>query len=167
MPAVVVPLPAVVERAIRTPKQREAACEAAVQVLKSGRSLWPVDTGRSKRAWAVSGRGSRARVRNPTFYSSYVEARNGRPAAKTLSRYSSLLLAAVDIGAVRGAAVRSQHAQARLRSNLNARIDAEAATGLYERFLQLAALQGRRKLGVRETAELRRLRRRIREETTR
>ena len=86
MPAIAVPLPRSVERLVSEyPAAREAVVDLAVEILRSRSSLWPVQTGRSIRAFRRSGSGATSRVYNPVSYASYVEAR-GKPAERTLRR---------------------------------------------------------------------------------
>ena len=91
MPALAVPLPKSINRLVlRYPAAREAVVDEAVRILRSRRSLWPVATGRSIRAFRRTGTGSAARIYNPVRYASYVEARN-KPAERTLERFKSRL----------------------------------------------------------------------------
>ena len=104
MATITVPLPARVQSFIRTPEDQEIACDAAVRLLKAPGSLWPVATGRSKGAWRCVGSGFNRRVNNPVFYSSYVEAQNGRPARATLNAGASSIINAITAGRVRRSA---------------------------------------------------------------
>ena len=60
---------------------REAACDIGVNALRGPDSRWPVDTGRSKRAWQRLGNQSTSRIHNPAFYASYAE--QGIPSPRT------------------------------------------------------------------------------------
>ena len=61
--------------------QLEIAGRQAVQELQRRNSLWPVDSGRSKRGFYAEVRGGEVVIINRTSYSSYVEA--GIPAGRT------------------------------------------------------------------------------------
>lgn len=99
MPAVYVPLPAPARLAAgRSGVAFEAVVDEAVRILKGPRSRWPVDTGRTKRAWRRIGSGLNSQIYNPLHYASYVE-RRGRPAARTLQLALPRLLVAARRGA--------------------------------------------------------------------
>ena len=94
MGALAVPLPSRVERDARAagPTAYQKVVDAAVDVLKGGGSRWPVDTGRSKRAFRRTGSGFGSRVYNPVSYASFVEAKNSNPAKKTLAKATQRLI---------------------------------------------------------------------------
>ena len=166
MGALAVPLPNVVETAARRlgPRAYEAVVDEAVRLLKSPASLWPVDTGRSKRAFRRTGTGFQSRVYNPVRYASYVEEQNRRPAARTLAANTTRLVVAagrpslVSPTATERAA---EHRQNLVRS-LAARERLEADQRLYERYVTLYLSRGPVS-PVRITATVRALDRRIRE----
>ena len=84
MAALELSLPSSIRAVAATPAAWQNAVDAAVRLLRGPRSLWPVDTGRSKRAWRRLGSGLQSIIYNPLSYASYVEGRNGRPAERTL-----------------------------------------------------------------------------------
>ena len=94
MSAVALSLPPSVQRRVRPLGARayEAAVDAGVKAIREG-SRWPVDTGRSLRAWRRTGSGYSSRLYNPVSYASYVEGKGG-PAASTLRSSTSKMIAA-------------------------------------------------------------------------
>ena len=96
MGALAVPLPPKVEQAVRRyPRARELSCDIGVRSLKGSNSRWPVDTGRSKRAFRRTGTLGTSRIYNPVSYASFVEARNDQPAKETLRSSQAAMLTAV------------------------------------------------------------------------
>ena len=145
-----VPLPPRVERAIGgSGPAREAAVDEAVHLLQGPDSEWPVDTGRSKRAWRRIGRGNRATLYNPVSYAAPVEARNGRPARRTLAKHAGRLAAVAQ--AARQTGVGGAAATERTLEHLERILRAYAARGRYEEaagvldlYMAELARQGRR-----------------------
>ena len=95
MAALTVPLPAeIVALAAGQPAAVQAAVDEAVRILRSPTlSLWPVNTGRSRRAWRRLGSGATSRIFNPLSYASFIERRKS-PAKRTLARHAAKLRAA-------------------------------------------------------------------------
>ena len=166
MASLTVPLPAGVQP--RTARQQQNAANEAVKILRGPQSLWPVDTGRSKRAWRVIGSGRTARVFNPVRYASFVEARGGKdtgpyPARRTLERHVGRIRRAM------GSAheVRAGSTRPGIVAAAQRRAALEQEAGLYDIYLALANRQNRRGRGpLRRPASLRALERRIRERAT-
>lgn len=162
MAALVLPLPPTVERVlIVNPEGRQAAVDAAVRALRGSRSLWPVDTGRSKRAWRRLGSGERSMVYNPLSYTSYVEAQNGNPGALTLRRHA----AGISASALSTVRIESRPHDTEIRRAARERERIETDEDLYAQYLA-----NRRRLGRRAPPIPRRLRdidRRIRREASR
>ena len=154
-------LPPAVDRIARTsPAAREAACDAAVKALKAARSQWPVDTGRSKRAWRRLGRGSTSRVYNPVNYAKYIEA--GTPSRQTRRAAARTLFQASP--ALQRAARSQRRSSASQRRTEHRRYIERAAKGRQARetsaelYLRYAAERGRRRRSSRLRAFERALR---------
>jgi len=77
-----------------------AAVDEGVRLLKAPASRWPVDTGRSKRAFYRSGTGINAKIRNPTSYASYVEAKTSKGRRTLAAGVRQMLQAARDAAAL-------------------------------------------------------------------
>jgi len=110
-----------------------------VELLRGPNSLWPVDTGRSKRAWRRLGSGLGSQVFNPLRYASYVEALNGEPARKTLRRNRRVLRRAARRALV-GAPTGTRRG---ILDAFAARAALEEQAELYEVYAALRAAQGR------------------------
>lgn len=80
-------LPPRVEReVIGYPLIRQIIVDAAVDLLRGPKSLWPVATGFSKNRFQRRGSRGSSLVFNSAPYAKYVELRNNRPARRTLRR---------------------------------------------------------------------------------
>lgn len=170
MPALRVELPRRVQATVRTAAGWAAAVDEAVEMLRSRQSRWPVDTGRSKRAWRRTGEGWSASVYNPLSYSSYVEAQNRSPVRRTLEANSARLIRAaraveLNPSLAQTAAERRTRGLQEVRRAAAARERIEAADGQYRRYLDLFRAAGRR--GPRIPGRLRAIDRRIRIEASR
>ena len=117
------------------------AADAAVTLLRGNRSLWPVDTGRSKRAWRRIGSGYSSEIFNPLRYASYVEALNRQPAETTLARNVARLVEAARQPSMFAApeGTRAGILEAFLR-----RAALETAEDVYGQYAQLRRVTGRR-----------------------
>ena len=141
-----VPLPPPrVDRYTRNrPKAREAAVDEAVDLLTGPSSRWPVDTGRSKRAFRRSGSGTSSRVYNPVRYASFVEAQMSRPAYRTLTSNEERLMRAARRAESRSRGERSQQSADRIIAARNRRAAAEEEAGIYDLYEANLARAGRR-----------------------
>ncbi|MCY4121044.1 MAG: hypothetical protein OXG72_09015 [Acidobacteria bacterium] len=137
MASLTVPLPP--RLGIVTAAGHQAAVDAAVELLRSSKSLWPVDTGRSKRAWRRLGSGWNSQIFNPLRYASFVEALNGRPARKTLDRNRSILRRA----ARRALVIAPVGTRSDILDAFAARAVLEEQAELYSVYAALRAAQGR------------------------
>ena len=99
MGSLTVQLPSVIRAGVRDNEEDyERACIAAAKVLRGPTSLWPVSTGRSKRAWRTVGKGFRCRIFNPLTYASFVEA--GYPNPDTKDRAKDTLQAPTNVARI-------------------------------------------------------------------
>lgn len=102
MSPIAVPLPSRIRRAARTPAQWEAAVDLAVAELRSTRSRWPFDTGRSLRAFRRIGSGFASVIWQPARYASYIRV-GGRSglwyANQTLRRATPRIIREIRAGA--------------------------------------------------------------------
>ena len=168
MSAVALSLPPSVQRRVRPLGARayEAAVDAGVKAIREG-SRWPVDTGRSLRAWRRTGSGYSSRLYNPVSYASYVEGK-GSPAASTLRSSTSKMIAAARRHANTQSPRVNERAAERGLEVLRAaaaRARGEEQEQLYLLFLEQRRLQGRR--APRIPARIRLLDRRIRQRAAR
>ena len=139
-----VPLPAAVRGlAQRSPDAYQNVVDAAVRLLRGPRSLWPVDTGRSKRAWRRIGSGYSSVVYNPLHYASFVEDQQGRPAARTLQRFVGVLRRAARNVLTETDAERQAEALLGIRTAVAARERLEADRGVLSRYFELYLVRGR------------------------
>ena len=91
MADLVVPLPRQARLAAgRSAAAHQAAVDESVAALKAPGSAWPVDTGRSKRAWRRLGSGNEAEIYNPVPYASF----HRRAAVRTLNRAAGRIVRA-------------------------------------------------------------------------
>lgn len=167
MGALTVALPDRVDASARNagPDAYQKVVDAAVDILKSGASRWPVDTGRSKRAFRRTGSGFSSRVYNPVRYASFVEGKMRDPAKKTLAAsVSRLLRVAADASPARSREENQRRHAAELVRAFTARQVLEDVTDL--RGYYVAALR-RNRGRVRIPASVRALDRRIRRRASR
>lgn len=161
------PLPYEVDEAAREagPQVFQAVVDAAVDLLKGGSSDWPVDTGRSKRAWRRIGSGLSSEVHNPVRYAAAVEGKNGYPARNTLDNNSSYLMSIVEeqVPARSTEQLQLEHVRTIRRAAATRQV-LEGQVGLRSLYVEaLAANHGR----VRIPGSIRRLDRRIRRRAAR
>ena len=148
VPALTMPLPPRAEQAARrSPQARAAAVDAAVAALKSASSHWPVDTGRSKRAWRRVGTGNSSRIYNPLHYASYVEDQQDQPARRTLNAAEPKLVRAARLAA--GPEATSSERSAlhllEIRRATAARERLEDAEGVYRLYADVFTAAGSRR----------------------
>ena len=160
----------------RTAAGHQAAVNEAVLILRGPDSLWPVDTGRSKRAWRVIGSGWGATIFNPLRYASFVEKRGGwrhgrrtgpNPAKRTLRRNVKKLNKAALVGTALPGSIEAGSTRPDILSAFLARATIEADETLYSTYLAIAVRQNRRGLGIIRPLELLRRERAMRERAQR
>ena len=161
MPSITIPLPARIQRLTATNGMaRQNAVDEAIRLLRGPRSLWPVDTGRSKRAWRRLGSGLSSQIFNPLRYASYVERFSRRSARRTLQANQNALREA----AQRTTIQEPDSTRAGILEAFSRRAILEQDEGV--RNLYVAALLTQRRGPPRISAIIRRLDQRIRREAT-
>ena len=148
VPALFMPLPTRAEQAARrSPQARAAAVDAGVAALKAPSSWWPVDTGRSKRAWRRIGTGNSSRIYNPLHYASYAEDQSNQAARRTLNAAEPKLVRAARLatGPETSRQERSALHLLEIRRAGAARERLEDAEGVYQLYADVFTAAGSRR----------------------
>ena len=142
---------------------QESVMDEAVRVMRGPSSFWPVATGRSKRAWRVTGSGLFSRLYNPTRYASFVEAsphiQPRQPARATLRRFARRLVRAARRGQPLTGQQRRQDRRLAILEAAGVRQQLEEVLSVRERLF--VPLRRRQRGVVRTPREVRELQRAI------
>ena len=167
MAALSLPLPTRAEAiAQRSGEARAAACDRGVDALRGRNSRWPVDTGRSKRAWQRVGNEATSEIFNPLHYASFVEdgipnKRTRNAGRRTLNAAEPQIVRAARAGPGSAAAERSALSREAILQAAAARERLEEEQKLYDQYVANLEKRGLRAPTI--PASIRDLDRRIRQ----